>query len=329
VKRCNGMHAVMAALMAAAAAVAMAVAADARADVYPSHTVKLLVGQSPGGSTDVIARLVAAQMTETLGQSVIVENRTGNAGSLAADFVAKSKPDGYTLLVVSSSFSINPSLSALPFDAQTDLAPVTLLAEAPFLLVVNPAFPANTLPELLKLAAARPGTLTYGSGGNGSSGHLAGALLEQLADRHFIHVPYKGAGPALNDVMGGHIDFLFASVLSSSQAVNQGKLRALAVSSATRSAALPNVPTVAEGGVTGYSATTWYAILAPAGTPADIIDRVAAAGKSAVNAPNVRKVLQDDGAEPIGSTPAEFKTYLATQIAKWKALVKRFGIRGE
>jgi tripartite-type tricarboxylate transporter receptor subunit TctC len=326
VKRMWGQRGVIAAL---ALALGMTFADGASADTYPSHSIRMLVGQAPGGSTDVIARLIAARMTETLGQGVVVENRTGNAGSIAADFVAKSRPDGYTLLVVSSSFSINPALSTLPFDAQKDLAPVTLLAEAPFLLVVNPAFPASTLPELLKLAAAKPGKLTYGSGGNGSSGHLAGALLEQLSERQFIHIPYKGAGPALTDVMGGHIDFLFASVLSSSQAVNHGQLRALAVTSAKRSAALPNVPTVAEAGVTGYSATTWYAILAPAATPADVIDRVAAAAKSAVNAPNVRKVLLDDGAEPMGSTPAEFKTYLAAQIAKWSALVKRFGIRGE
>ena len=311
------------------AAACMSIPIGAHADAYPSQSVRIIVGQAPGGATDVVARLIAARMTQTLGQGVVVENRTGNAGSIAADYVAKSRPDGYTLLVVSSSFAINPALSALPFDAQKDLAPVTLLAEAPFVLVVNPSFPAGSLPELLKLADAKPGTLTYGSGGHGSSGHLAGALLEQLSGRHFIHVPYRGAGPALTDVMGGHIDFLFASVLSSSQAVKHGQLKALAVTSAKRSSALPNVPTVAEAGVTGYSATTWYAILAPAGTPAAIIDRVAAAAKSAVDAPNVRTILRDDGAEPVGSTPAEFKVYLAAQIAKWSALVKQIGIKGD
>jgi tripartite-type tricarboxylate transporter receptor subunit TctC len=304
-------------------------AAYAQAEAYPAHSIRVVVGQSPGGSTDVIARLVASRMADTLGQGVVVENRTGNAGSIAADYVAKSHPDGYTLLVVSSSFSINPALSRLPFDSQKDLAPVSLLAEAPFLLVANPAFAANNVGDLLALAAQKPGVLTYGSGGNGSSGHLAGALLAQLSNRDFIHVPYKGAGPALTDVMGGHIDFLFASVLSSFQAVNHGQLKALAVTSAKRSSALPAVPTVAESGVAGYEATTWYAVLAPAGTPGPVIDRVAAAAKAAVVAPNVRDVLRNDGAEPIGSTPAEFRVYLAAQLAKWSALTKRFGIKGE
>lgn len=317
-------------LRALALAGALAVVAHAHAATdYPQRTVKLLVGQAPGGSTDVVARLVAAQLSGALGRTVIVENRTGNSGSIAADFVAKSKPDGYTLLVVSSSYAINPSLSHLPFDPQKDLIPVSLLAEAPFLLVVRPDFPAHTVGDLLGLAAAKPGALTYGSGGNGSSGHLAGALLAQLAKREFTHVPYKGAGPALTDVIGGHIDFLFASVLSSSPFVSQGQLRALAVSGVRRTSALPNVPTVAESGVPGYSATTWYAILAPAGTPDDIVERVSSAAHAVVHAPAVLDVLRNDGAEPVGSTPGELKAFLSAQIDKWSALVKRFGIRGE
>jgi tripartite-type tricarboxylate transporter receptor subunit TctC len=303
--------------------------AAAAADAYPSRTVKILVGQSPGGSTDVVARLIAARMTESLGQAVVVENRTGNAGSIAADYVAKSKPDGYTLLVVSSSYSINPSLSPLPFEPQRDLIPVSLLAEAPFLLVVKPSFPASSVADLLRLADGKPRTLTYGSGGHGSSGHLAGALLEQLSKRKFVHVPYKGAGPALTDVMGGHIDFLFASVVSSSQFVAHHQLKALAVTSAARSAALPNVPTVAESGVPGYSATTWYGLLAPAGTPDERVQRLSKVAKAAVEAPSVREVLRSDGAEPMGSTPAEFRTFLAAQIGKWSGLIRRMGIKGE
>ncbi|HTI45571.1 MAG TPA: tripartite tricarboxylate transporter substrate binding protein [Casimicrobiaceae bacterium] len=308
--------------------VALGLPGVAAAD-YPEHSIRFEVGQAPGGSTDVVARLVARQIGEILGEPVIVENRTGNSGSIAADFVAKSKPDGYTMLVVSSSYSINPSLSNLPFDPKKDLAPVSLLAEAPFLLVVRPDFSAHNVDELLKLADAKHGALTYGSGGNGSSGHLAGALLSQLSRHEFTHVPYKGAGPALTDVIGGHIDFLFASVLSSSPFVHQGQLRALAVSGAKRSAALPSVPTVAESGVPGYSATTWYAILAPAGTPEPIVNRMSAAARTAMHAPAVVDVLRSDGAEPMGSTAAEFKSFLATQIDKWSALVKRFGIRSE
>ena len=309
-------------------ACAVGIARPAIGADWPSRPVRLEVGQAPGGSTDVVARLVAAQLSDILGKPVIVENRTGNSGSIAADYVAKSKPDGHTFLVVSSSYSINPSLSQLPFDPQKDLVPVSLLADAPFLLVVRPDSPARTVDDLLKLAQTKPGVLTYGSGGNGSSGHLAGALLSLLSRREFTHVPYKGAGPALTDLVGGHIDFLFASVLSSTPFVTQGQLRALGQSGPKRSAALPNIAAIAES-VPDYSATTWYAILAPAGTSDDIVNRMSAAAHTAMQSKAVVDVLRGDGAEPMGTTPGELKAFLAAQIDKWSALVKRFGIRGE
>ncbi|MBI2510256.1 MAG: tripartite tricarboxylate transporter substrate binding protein, partial [Betaproteobacteria bacterium] len=214
------------------------VAATAQGASYPSKPVHFIVGQSPGGATDIVARLIAQKLTENLRQTVIVENRTGAAGSIGASFVVKSAPDGYTLLVVSSSFTINPSLYAdLPFDPVKDLAPVSLIAEAPFLLVVHPSLPVRSVKELVAFAKAKPDVLNFASGGNGSSGHLAGELFKYLAGVKLVHVPYKGAGPALVDVMTGQVHMTFGSVLSSLQHVKNKRLRALAVTSTKRSSA--------------------------------------------------------------------------------------------
>src|SRR4051812_3498733 len=285
---------------------------------YPVKSVRFIVGQAPGGATDIVARLVATKMTETLGQNVIVENRTGAAGSIGAATVVKSPPDGYTALVVSSSYSINPGLySNLPFDPQKDLIPVSLLAEAPFLLVVHPSVPARSVKELIALAKAKPGTLTYGSGGNGSSGHLAGALFELGANVKLTHVPYKGAGQALVDVVAGQITLTFASVLSGTPQVQQQRLRALGVTGTKRSRALPQVPTIAEAGVPGYSTTTWYGLLVPAGTRLAIIERLSSAASKAVMAPDLRDRMLTDGAEPVGSTPAAFQKHIAAEMTKW------------
>ncbi|HEX2827608.1 MAG TPA: tripartite tricarboxylate transporter substrate binding protein [Burkholderiales bacterium] len=296
-------------------------------DTYPSKPIRFLVGQSPGGATDIVARMVAVKMTDPLGQNIVVENRTGAAGSIAATTVAKSPPDGYTLLVVSSSYSINPSLySNLPFDPQKDLAPISLFAEAPFLLVVHPSVPARNVKDLVALAKASPGTLSFGSGGNGSSGHLAGALFESLTRTQLLHVPYKGAGLALVDVVSGQVSFMFASVLSSTPHVKQQRLRVLAVTGTKRSPALPNVPTVAEAGVPGYSTSTWYGLLAPAGTRPQVVERLAAASSRALHAPDLRERLLADGAEPNGSTPAVFQKHIAHEMAKWREVVKRAGV---
>ena len=267
---------------------------------YPVKPVRFIVGQAPGGATDVVARLVGGKMNDTLGQNVLVENRTGAAGSIGAASVAKSPPDGYTLLVVSSSYAINPSIySSLPFDPQKDLVPVSLFAEAPFLLVVHPSLPAKSVKELTALAKAKPGVLTYGSGGVGSSGHLAGALFEMYSGVKFSHVPYRGAGQALVDLLGGQVTFTFASVLSSNSHVKQGRLRVLAQTGVKRSSALPQVPTVAEAGVRGYSTTTWYGLLAPAGTRQAVIDRLAAASNKAVTGSDIRERMLADGAERV------------------------------
>lgn len=297
---------------------------------YPAKPVRFVVGQAPGGATDLVARAVAHKLTEFLGQSVIVDNRTGAAGSIGAASVAKSAPDGYTLLVVSSSYSINPGLYAnLPFDPVRDLAPVTLLAEAPFLLVVHPSLPARTVGELVALAKAKPDSLNFASGGLGSSGQLAGELFKNLAGVKLTHVPYKGAGPALVDVIAGQVHLMFASVISSLPHARSGKLRALAVTSARRSKALPELTTVAEAGVNGYGTTTWYGVLAPAGTRAAVITRLHSELRKTVESPEVHQRLSGDGAEPVGGTPEHFQKHLAAEMAKWRKVIRDAGIRAD
>src|SRR5687768_8740169 len=313
-----------------AASALAAFGAHAQEPAYPVKPIRFIVGQAPGGATDIVGRLVASKMTEALGQNVVVENRTGAAGSIGAATVAKSPPDGYTVLVVSSSYSINPSLySNLPFDPQKDLAPVSLLAEAPFLLVVHPSLPVKSVKELVALAKVKPGSLTYGSGGNGSSGHLAGALFEGAAHVKLLHIPYKGAGQALVDVLAGQITFMFASILSSTPHVKQQRLRALGVTSAKRSGAMRDVPTIAEAGLAGYATTTWYGLLGPAGMRPAIVERLSTAANKTVMAPELRDRMLADGAEPIGSSPADFQKHLAAEMAKWRKVVKSAGVTAE
>lgn len=295
---------------------------------YPTKTVRFVVGQSPGGATDIVARLVGQKLGEQFGQTVVVENRTGAAGSIGAAFVAKSAPDGYNLLVVSSSYAINPSLyTDLPFDPVKDLAPVTLIAEAPFLLVVHPSMPVRTVKELIALAKSKPAVLNFASGGKGSSGHLAGELFNFMAGVDIVHVPYKGAGPALIDVMAGQVHLTFGSVLSSLGHVKTGRLRALGVTSAKRSTGVPDLPTIAEAGVKGYQRTTWYGLLAPANTPVAIVNRLSTEMKKAVESAEVRNKILADGAEPEGSTPKQFQDHLAAEMQRASGIIKRAGVK--
>jgi len=297
---------------------------------YPSKLVRFIVGQAPGGATDIVSRMVAAKLTDALGQNFFVENRTGAAGSIAAAAVAKSPPDGYTILVVSSSYSINPSLNiALPFDPQKDLTAVSLLAEAPFLLVVHPSVPAKSVKDFIALANNKRATVTYGSGGNGSSGHLAGALFESAAGVKLAHIPYKGAGQALIDVVAGQITCVFGSVLSSTPHVNQGRLRVLAVTGTKRTAALPNAPTVAEAGVRNYSASSWYGLLAPGGSPRTIIDRLSVEAGKAIMSGDLKSRLLTDGADPVGSNPSTFQKHIAVEIDKWRKVIKAAGVSSD
>jgi len=313
---------------AAALALACVLPPNASSQNYPVKPVRFVVGQAPGGATDVVARLVAPKLTEQLGQSVVVENRTGAAGSIGASFVAKSAPDGYNLLVVSSSYAINPSLyTDLPFDPVKDLVPVSLIAEAPFLLVVHPSMPVRSVKDLVAFAKSRPGTLNFASGGNGSSGHLAGELFKHLARIDMVHVPYKGAGPALVDVIAGQVHMTFGSVLSSLGHVKSHRLRALAVTGGKRSSGAPELPTMAEAGVKGYQTTTWYGLLAPAGTPDAIMTRLSGAMKKAVESPDVKNKILTDGAEPEGSTPKEFQAHLASEMKRAAEIIQRAGVK--
>ena len=312
------------------AVIALPSIVSAQSSAYPTKPVRIVIGLAPGGATDIVARAIAQKLTDSLGQSFIVDNRAGAAGSIAAALVAKAPADGYTLLLVSSSYAINPGLyDDLPFDPVRDLKAISLIAEAPFLLVVNPALPAATVAELIALAKARPGALNYSSGGNGSSGHLAGELFRNLSGVALTHVPYKGAGPATVDVIAGQIQLTFASVVSALPHVKPGRLRALGVTSEKRSPVLPQLPTLSEGGVKGYRVVTWYGALAPVGTPAEIINKLSAEFAKTVKRPDMRERLVGGGAEPIGSTPARFAVFLESEIGKWRKVIKESGIRGD
>lgn len=297
---------------------------------YPTKPVRLIVGQAPGGATDLVARSVAQKLSEALGQSVVVENRTGAAGSIAAAYVAKAPNDGYTALVISSSYSINPSLySSLPFDPVNDFSPVALIAEAPFLLVVHPAMPVKTVRDVIALAKARPGSLNFASGGNGSSGHLAGELFQDLAGIKMTHIPYKGAGPALVDVITGQVEMTFASVISSLPHIRSRRLKALGVTSAKRSQALPDIPTIAESGVKGYATTTWYGVLLPAGARAPMVEKLNKEIRKALQAPELHERFMRDGAVPADTTPEQFRAHLVSEIAKWRKVTREANVRVE
>jgi tripartite-type tricarboxylate transporter receptor subunit TctC len=319
-----------AALAAAAALSPCAASAQSPADSYPARAVRVVVGLAPGGATDIQARLLAQRLSAQFGRSFYVENRTGAGGTIAYAHVAKSPADGYTLLAVASGYSITPAVySKLPYDPIRDFAPVSLVVQAPILLMTHPSLPVKSTRELVALARSRPGTLDAASAGFGTSNHLALELFKQLAGVNITHVPYKGTGPALIDAVAGHVHMMFGNILSSLPYVRQGRLRALAVTGARRSAAVPELPTVAESGVPGYETTTWHGWLAPAGTPAAIVNRMSAELASAVRSQTVLETLAADGGEPVGSTPERFREHLAAEIARWRKVVQAAGIRVE
>lgn len=297
-------------------------------DTYPAKPVRVIVSYSPGGATDIVARLVAAKLTEALGKPFVVENITGAGGIIGDSAAARAAPDGYTVLGTSSTFAINPAVRAkLPYDPLKNFAPISLVASAPFMLVVHPSLPVKSVKELVALAKANPGKLDYASAGQGTAVHLAVELFSSLAGVKMMHIPYKGSGPALIDLLAGQVQLTFANVLSSRAHVQSGRLRALAVSSAKRSSVLPDLPTVAESGVPGYDTASWYAYLAPAGTPPVAIQRINSAIVRSVKSPEFSRRLAADGAEPVGSTPEEFGRFLAAEIARWHKVVKSAGIR--
>ena len=297
---------------------------------YPAKPVRVIVGQAAGGGTDIQTRLFAQKLTEAFGRAFVVENRTGAGSIVSYRTVATAPPDGYMLLGASGGFTIAPAVYAnLGYDPAKDLAPVSLVVQAPFLLLVHPSVPARNVKELIALARARPGALTHGSAGQGSSTHLAFALFATLARVDITHVPYKGTGPALIDTISGQVHMLMGNVLSSLQHAKSGKLRALAVTTVKRSPAVPELPTLAEGGVPGYESSTWHAWFAPGGTPAAIIDRLAAELAKAAQATDVIARLAPDGAQPVGSTPGELHQFVVADIARWRKVVKQAGIKLE
>jgi tripartite-type tricarboxylate transporter receptor subunit TctC len=301
----------------------------ASAQSYPQRPITLVVPYPAGGGNDVLARLVAEKMSHSLGQQIVVENRGGAGGTIATRQVAKSAPDGYTLLIATSSLAINPSLYPnVGYDPRKDFAPVGLIASSSNVALVHPSVPASSIKELIALAQQNPGKLNFASTGSGSSVHLAAELFALMAEIKLTHVPYRGSGPALNDLVGGHVTMMFATMPSSGLA-RDGKVRALAVTGAKRSSVLPDVPTVAEAGLPGYEAVLHYGLVAPAGTPRPIIDKLNAALRLALGDESLRQRLATEGAEPLPSTPEEYAADIDHEEIKWSKIVQLSGAKGE
>ncbi|UOB05694.1 tripartite tricarboxylate transporter substrate binding protein [Diaphorobacter nitroreducens] len=313
-----------------AAAGLLPAAAVAQPDAnWPSKPIKWVVPFPPGGAMDVIARTLGEKAGRTLGQPFVIENRPGAGGNIGADAVAKSPADGYTIMITSIGMATNKALyPRLSYDPVKDFAPISLLAIVPNVLVVNTAKTTDkSVADVIAHAKRDPGKLTYASAGNGTSIHLAGEVFASMAGLNLLHVPYKGSGPAVTDMLGGQVDLMFDSITSARPHIQAGKLRALGVTSAKRSATLPDVPTIAEAGVPGYEVSPWFAVFAPAGTPAAIVNKINAALIDAMKQPDTVAKFETIGAEPIGTTPQQLATHLDKELARWGALIKERNIR--
>lgn len=308
-----------------AVGLALAIPAAASAGQFPSRTIHLVVGFAPGGINDIVARLIAPKISQTLGQTVIVDNRPGAGGTIAADQVARGEPDGYTLLLGSvSNLAMASSLyKNLPYDATKDFAPVALVAASPNIMVVNPGFPVHSVKDLIKLAKEKPGTINYASAGIGTSNHLTVELLKSMTGINIVHVPFKGDAPAVTAVLANQIPMMFPTLPVALPYIKSGKLRAIAVSSAKRSPLLPDVPTVAESAdLPKFAVSVWVGVVAPSKTPQPIVSKLNAAIHQAAEAPDVRKRLEMLGAEPVTDTPAEFARYIASETAQWSHVTR-------
>ena len=305
--------------------------AGGAADNYPAKPIRFVVAFPPGGGTDIIARVIAQKLSERLAQQVVVDNRPGAGGNIGTDIVAKSAPDGYTMLMGSAGpLAINASLFAkMPFDPIKDLAPVTLAASTPNVLVVHPSLPARTVKELIALARARPGEINFASSGHGTPAHLAGELFNSMAGVKLVHVPYKGAAPALADLLGGQVQLMFSTMPPALPHVKDGKLRALAVTSRKRSPAAPDLPTLDEAALAGFEAITWHGVVVPAGTPTTVIALLNREIVAILHLPEVVERLSGQGAEAVGSTPAEFAAYIRSESVKWAKVVRESGAKAE
>lgn len=296
---------------------------------YPSKPIRMLVGFSPGGGTDVVARIIGKKLSETWNQQVVIDNRPGAGGLVAFEMTAKANPDGYTLMACSPSFAIQPSIAGkLPFDPLRDFAPITQASASPYLLVLHPGVEAKSVKELIDLAKANPGKLNYASGGIGSAQHLTAELFKLMTGTNIVHVPFKGA-VNVTDVIAGRVQMLFSGLPQALPHVQAGRLRALAVTTPSRSSVVPTVPTVAEAGVPGYEVTVWYGILATGRTPKPIVDKLNAEIVKALQSADVRQQLTGLGLDPVGSSPEEFGAKVRAEIAQWAKVVKQAGIKAE
>jgi len=299
----------------------------AQSQQYPTKPVRIIAPFAPGGGTDFIARLIAQKLTERLGHQVIVENKPGAGGNLGAEFAVKSAPDGYTLLLVAGSYTVNPSLYKLSFDPVNDITPVVQLSQGPFVVAVHPSVPANNLKELIELARRQPDKLSYASAGSGSITHLASELFLDMAKVKIVHIPYKGTGPALNDTIAGSTQLIFGSVSTTLQFIKSGRLRGLAVTTPRRISALPDLPTVAEAGVPGYEVVLWHGLVAPKGVPRPIVDRLNREANEVLKAKDMGDLLATDGVAPAGGTPEQFRAVIKADIERWRGVVKQANIK--
>jgi tripartite-type tricarboxylate transporter receptor subunit TctC len=312
------------------ALLALGIAAPVSAQNYPSRPLRIVVPYAAGGSTDVLARMIGQKLTAFLGQSVIIDNRTGAGTLIATEIVAHAAPDGYTLLMATPPLTVAPALYArLPFDVERDFAPITNIAATSNVLVVHPAVPAQNVKELVALAKAQPGAYTFGSSGVGGASHLAVELFRSMAGIELVHVPYKGGSLAVTDLLGGRLTLMFANLTTVQSHIKTGRLRALAIGTAQRSLVVPEIPTVAAAGVPGYEANNWNGMVAPARTPRAVVERLQREIKAAVDAPDMREKLLQSAFEPIADTPAEFTRYLAAERVKWGRVVREARVKPE
>jgi tripartite-type tricarboxylate transporter receptor subunit TctC len=316
-------------LMLTAAGMLLALSTSVAAQDYPNKPVRLIIPFPPGGSNDVVGRMVATQLSERLGKQVVVDNRGGAGGVIGTDIAAKSPPDGYTLLVISIAHAVSPWLYKLTYDPIKAFAPVGILATGPNVLVIHPTLPVSSVKELVALAKQKPGELQYASAGVGTFQHLGGELFKLNAGVDILHVPFKGGGPAMIDVIGGHTKIMFSSLVQTTPHIRSGKLKALGTGGSRRSPVLPDVPTVAEAGVPTYEAVNWWGIVAPAGTPQPILDKLHKELTAVLSSPEAQKQFENEGASVVQMSAAEFGSFMAKELAKWERVVKEAKIKAE
>ncbi|MBI4193623.1 MAG: tripartite tricarboxylate transporter substrate binding protein [Betaproteobacteria bacterium] len=297
---------------------------------YPTRPVRLVVPSSPGGGTDISARIIAPKLTEQLGQQVVVENRPGAGTMIGGEVVARAAPDGYTLLMGISTLAINPAIyRKVPYDALRDFAPISQVVSLPNILVTHPSLPVKTVKELIAFARTRPGQLNFASAGLGTNPHLSMELFLSMTRLKMVHVPYKGSGPGVVDLMAGHVPIMTPSIITALSYVKNGRLRALGVTSGKRTAGAPDIPTIAEAGVPGYEAVQWFGVLAPAGTPRDIVGKMHATVVRVLQDSDTRKRFINDGADPVGSSPEQFAAFIRAETVKWAKVVREAGLKSE